>query len=493
MAGFNLNNLLNGKSKEAAVQKQEAEGQTEVKENAFEVVMIGVEDLMPSKDNFYSTEGIDELADAIELAGRIEQNLTVKPQAHGKYEIIAGHRRRLAALKLVKEGKEEYKKVPCHIKTESDDLKDELTLILTNSSARQLNDWEKVQQAKRLKEILTDYKKALEEENKDKPKEERQKLGRIREIVASMLNTSTTQIGRMEAIDNNLSDDFKEELAKGNINISTAHELSRKIEEEQAQAYKQYKEKGEIHIKDVKEEPKPEITDEQSEWVQMAITDAIKGKVNREVFNAKSVEQIEKALRKRFEKTFEGKKIELEEGKHFTYRFQAEGITVIDMDWENYLVEYSDLAEIVQIMMENDLLQYDDTEEEENNDFMNEPEEETEGSSTGDRVRGDNRTQKEKDEEEEDNEPLPGQQNIMDTPEVLTEVKEKGLSFTSWISKRYQTGQYDMIKRVVRDTILTQAEESKEICPKEWEDRLTNAVSVWVMEKTEEYKKYLQE
>ena len=50
-----------------------------------------------------------------------------------------------------------------------------------------------------------------------------------------------------------------------------------------------------------------------------------------------------------------------------------------------------------------------------------------------------------------------------------------------------------MIKRVVRDTILTQAEESKEICPKEWEDRLTNAVSVWVMKKTEEYKKYLQE
>ena len=79
---------------------------------------------MPSKDNFYSTENIDELAMSIELVGHIEQNLVVKPEAHGKYEVVAGHRRRLAALKLVQEGKEEYRKVPCLIKKESDTIKD---------------------------------------------------------------------------------------------------------------------------------------------------------------------------------------------------------------------------------------------------------------------------------------------------------------------------------------------------------------------------------
>ena len=42
---------------------------------------------MPSKDNFYSTENIDELAMSIELVGHIEQNLVVKPEAHGKYEV----------------------------------------------------------------------------------------------------------------------------------------------------------------------------------------------------------------------------------------------------------------------------------------------------------------------------------------------------------------------------------------------------------------------
>ena len=218
MAGFNINDLLNAKSKGAAVQ---AEGPAE-QEQEFKVTMLDVEDLMPSKDNFYSTENIDELAMSIELVGHIEQNLVVKPEAHGKYEVVAGHRRRLAALKLVQEGKEEYRKVPCLIKKESDTIKDKLSLIFTNATARQLTDWEKVQQAKELKEILTEYKRALQEENKDKPKEEREKMGRIRDIVAQMLNTSTTQIGRMEAIENNLSQEFKDELEKGNINISTA-------------------------------------------------------------------------------------------------------------------------------------------------------------------------------------------------------------------------------------------------------------------------------
>ena len=120
MAGFNINDLLNAKSKGAAVQ---AEGPAE-QEQEFKVTMLDVEDLMPSKDNFYSTENIDELAMSIELVGHIEQNLVVKPEAHGKYEVVAGHRRRLAALKLVQEGKEEYRKVPCLIKKESDTIKD---------------------------------------------------------------------------------------------------------------------------------------------------------------------------------------------------------------------------------------------------------------------------------------------------------------------------------------------------------------------------------
>lgn len=487
MAGFDLNSLLNGKSKGVAGQTQEqtAAGQA-IAIFDFEVAMLDVEDLMPSKDNFYSTENIDELAVSIELAGGIEQNLVVKPEAHGKYEVIAGHRRRLAALKLVAEGKEEYRKVPCRIKKESDEIKDRLALIFTNSTARQLTDWEKVQQAKELKEVLTEYKKALQEENKDKPKEERERMGRIRDIVAQMLNTSTTQIGRMEAIDNNLSTEFKQELEKGNIGISTAHELSRLNEEDQANAYKQYEEKGELHIKDVKQEQKPEITDEQVEQAQKAIIDAIKGEANRAVFNAKGTAGIEKALRKHFEKTFKGSKINLEDGSHFIYRFSAEGITIINEEWQNYLIEYADLAEIVELMIDNGDLVYDDTTEEVHEERENNEEE------AGGVFSGMNEPQAAGGTEEEDNEPLPGQQDMSDYPEYVPDPNEKGLEFTKWIQEKYGTGQYDMIQKVVRDTILSQAEENNNICPKEWETRLTNAISVWVMGKTKEYQTYLQ-
>lgn len=482
--GFDLNSLLNTKSKGAAVQEA---GPAQETESAFSVVMLDVEDLMPSKDNFYSTENIDELAAAIELSGCIEQNLVVKPEAHGKYEVIAGHRRRLAALKLVEEGKEEYRKVPCRIKKESDEIRDRLSLIFTNATARQLTDWEKVKQAEELKEVLTEYKKALQEENKDKPKEERERIGRIREIVAQMLNTSTTQIGRMEAISNNLSQEFKGELEKGNINISTAHELSRLDEEGQKKAYEQYEEKGELHIKDVKPEEKEEITDEQAEKAQEAIKDAIKGEVNRAVFKVKeNVAAVERTLRKYFSKSFQGKKFD---GGKYIYRFQADGITIIDTEkWGNFLIDYSDLAEIVVLMIENNQLSYDDTPEEvQEEETGEETKEETAGAM--------NEPQAEEPEaQEEENEPLPGQQDMSDYPEYVPEPQEKGLDFTKWIKEKYGMAQYTLIGKEVRAVIASELEanKGKPLCPAEWENRITNALSVWVMRKTAEYQQYLQ-
>ena len=482
--GFDLNSLLNTKSKGAAVQ---AEGPAQEEENAFSVVMLDVEDLMPSKDNFYSTENIDELAAAIELSGCIEQNLVVKPEAHGKYEVIAGHRRRLAALKLVEEGKEEYRKVPCRIKKESDEIRDRLSLIFTNATARQLTDWEKVKQAEELKEVLTEYKKALQEENKDKPKEERERIGRIREIVAQMLNTSTTQVGRMEAISNNLSQEFKGELEKGNINISTAHELSRLDEEGQKKAYEQYEEKGELHIKDVKPEEKEEITDEQAEKAQEAIKDAIKGEVNRSLFKVKeNVAAVERTLRKYFSKSFQGKKFD---GGKYIYRFQADGITIIDTEkWGNFLIDYSDLAEIVVLMIENNQLSYDDTPEEvQEEETGEEIEEEAAGEV-------DAPQEAEPEAQEEENEPLPGQQDMSDYPECVPEPQEKGLDFTKWIKEKYGMAQYTLIGKEVRAVIASELEanKGKPLCPAEWENRITNALSVWVMRKTAEYQKYLQ-
>ena len=58
---------------------------TKAKENR----RISYYDLVPSADNFYSMQDIDELKAAIELAGRVLHNLVVVPQGNGKYTILS--------------------------------------------------------------------------------------------------------------------------------------------------------------------------------------------------------------------------------------------------------------------------------------------------------------------------------------------------------------------------------------------------------------------
>lgn len=240
VAKFNLNQLLSNTSKNSTSNSNFIEEVETNKVAEFNVTSISVYDLVPSEDNFYSVEDILELKDSIEIFG-IKQNLTVKPLEDGKYLVIAGHRRRLASLALAEEGKKEFEFVPCSIENDLDHIKEQLLLITTNSTTRQLTDWEKTLQAEKIKELLEEYKK-------------KEKLpGRVREIIAGILNTSTTQVGRMESISKNLTDEFKEEFKDGNINISTAHELSTLSEDVQKDIYQDHKENGGISLADVKE------------------------------------------------------------------------------------------------------------------------------------------------------------------------------------------------------------------------------------------------
>lgn len=242
MSKFNMMELLNNSSNDAEVKKKD-------KSVKFKTILVDVNDLVPSDDNFYSVneEGINELKNSIEVFG-LQQNLVVKKTEDDKYEIIAGHRRYLALKKLAEEGKEQFKYAPCKVETEEEDIRSKLLLLITNSTARQLTDWEKTQQAEKLKELLNEYKK-------------QEKLpGRVREIVADILNVATSKVARMESISKNLSKDLKEEFKDNNINISTAYEASKLPEDKQEEVYEELKDKGNITIQDVKK--KTEVKEE---------------------------------------------------------------------------------------------------------------------------------------------------------------------------------------------------------------------------------------
>lgn len=239
MAGkFNINNLLGG------IPTQAGEGQAAELETpnrpTLKVIPININDLIPSSDNFYSVENIAELKTSIEIFG-VVQPLAVKPLEGGKYRIIAGHRRHAACTELTREGKTEFEYIPCGIQAERDEIKERILLIMTNSTTRELSDWEKMKQAEELRKYFEILKK-------------RDNLpGRVRDLVAEALNTSPTQIARMGAIEKNLTPEFTEEFKDGRLGMSAAYELSGMAEEKQKEAYTDYQEKGGLSLNDVRE------------------------------------------------------------------------------------------------------------------------------------------------------------------------------------------------------------------------------------------------
>ena len=185
---FNLMDLLNQRSKETVEKKSE-----KVSEDA-ENIMIDIYDLAPSKENFYDTKKeIEELKQSIDLVGLL-QPLLVQKEGE-KYRIISGHRRRIAMLALVKEGKERFRKVPCVKKDSKNAIMDRLALIMAKSAP--------------------------------------------------------AQIGRYKTIYKNLCFHLMEEFKNDNIGISAVYEAAGMSEEWQKRVFELYKENGTLSINDV--------------------------------------------------------------------------------------------------------------------------------------------------------------------------------------------------------------------------------------------------
>jgi ParB family chromosome partitioning protein len=244
---------------------------------------IDVGDLVPSENNFYSMPAIEELASLIELAGGVKQPGLAVPMGGGKYKLLAGHRRRLASIFLVEQGKKEYRQMPCMVeevereeagtpeeRAEADELReiDEEILLIATNGQREKTDWDKVQEATRLRELL------------ERKRKFRRVPGKTRELIAKKLGTTPAQVGRYESISKRLLPDFKEEMQAGKLGISVAYELSALPERAQKAAFAEYVEKGALSIEDVKRrrqeeearQPTPgQITMEEAEREQKGV------------------------------------------------------------------------------------------------------------------------------------------------------------------------------------------------------------------------------
>lgn len=242
---FNLTELLNQRSKEAGEQQkteqQQAAAGTEVVTSEEGVSSTAdIYDLIPSKGNFYSVEDVQDLKQSIELLGVLQPLLVTDEEEDGKRRIIAGHRRRLAVMQLVDEGKERFRRVPILSKPKKNAILDRLALIMANRF-REKTDWERMTEALETEKLVLELKESM-----NIP-------GRTRDLLAEIIETSPAQVGRYKAIYNNIIPELMAEFKANRIVVSVIYEASGLPEDYQKQAAEVFRENEVLTLSDIKQ------------------------------------------------------------------------------------------------------------------------------------------------------------------------------------------------------------------------------------------------
>lgn len=237
-AGWSVIDALNRNSKAAAEERPKAR---------FRTRDISIKKMYSNEKNFYSMTDIEKLAGQILAVGMLE-NLTVayEPCEKGEYRIIAGERRWRALSLLVKQGYSEFEIVTCQIKTPAEQHEETVQIIIANAY-RDKTVMDILEEEKRLKESLQymkDHKLTLQGYELDS--------GRLRDVIASIMNTTATKIAQIESINKRLIPEFSEELKGGRLTFSAAYEISGMTEEAQKEMLERYRENG-LTWKEVRE------------------------------------------------------------------------------------------------------------------------------------------------------------------------------------------------------------------------------------------------
>ena len=192
-----------------------------------QIEYIDIDKIDGDARNFYAVTQIDDLAANIELFG-LQQPLLVRtsPDDPARVIIISGHRRRAAIAKLVGEGRDDLRLIPCIREQEAgSEALQELRLIYANSDTRDLSSAEVSKQAERVEALL--YQ--LKEEGYDFP-------GRMRDHVAEACKVSKSKLSRLKVIRENLTPKWREAWEANKVNESVAYSVAQMPEYHQSLA-----------------------------------------------------------------------------------------------------------------------------------------------------------------------------------------------------------------------------------------------------------------
>lgn len=206
--GFNIMDLMNGATR-AAVEGVDN----------YEAITLNLDEIKVTKHNRYSMDDLEELATSILMDG-LQEPLIIG-RVNGEYLLSGGHRRREALVILQNEGHTEItQNIPCRFK-DMTETQFRLSLLIGNTFNRKMTDYDLMNQAADWKEVLTQARKEkllVLEEGK-----------RVRDYVAAVLGEKPTKIAQLEAINNNATEEVKEQFEKGNMKI-TNMELKRSLD-----------------------------------------------------------------------------------------------------------------------------------------------------------------------------------------------------------------------------------------------------------------------
>ena len=252
---WNVMEQLNANAKKAAVGDETPKARFRTKD-------ISIKKLYSNDKNFYSVTDIEPLAQKILLVGLIE-NLEVvhDPCDQGEYRITAGERRWRALKLLVEQGYTDFEMVTCQIQTPASADEEMLRLIIANDY-RNKTVTDILEEEKQLKDIL----QRMKQEGRE-IKGYKLDSGRLRDVIAKMLQMPATKIAQIESINKHLTPEFSKELKEGRLTFSAAYMISGMNEETQAEMLERYQENGLTYkeVKEIKQQQEEKAAAEQIE------------------------------------------------------------------------------------------------------------------------------------------------------------------------------------------------------------------------------------
>lgn len=238
-AGWSVMDALNRNSKAAAEDKPRAR---------FRTKDISIRKMYSNDRNFYSMNGIEKLAQEILTVGLLE-NMTVMyaPCERGEYRIIAGERRWRALQLLLKKGYEEFEIATCQIKSVAEEHEEMVNIIMANAyrDKTMADLLQEEQQLRKSLQYMKDNGLTLQGYTLDS--------GRLRDVIASIMQMSGTKIAQIDSINERLIPEFTEQLKEGRLTFSAAYEISGMDQERQQNMLEKSQESGGLTWKEVKE------------------------------------------------------------------------------------------------------------------------------------------------------------------------------------------------------------------------------------------------